>query len=71
VLSARDVVVGRRPKYHDLSALDGTLRSHGGRYEEMVPLIISHPLKKAYQMKASGDPRNFDVFDFTVNGTIS
>ncbi|MFT3704613.1 MAG: phosphonoacetate hydrolase [Agriterribacter sp.] len=71
VLSARDVVVGRRPKYHDLSALDGTLRSHGGRYEEMVPLIISHPLNKAYQMKASGDPRNFDVFDFTVNGTIT
>ena len=71
VLSARDVVVGRRPKYHDLSALDGTLRSHGGRYEEMVPLIVSHPLNKAYQMKASGDPRNFDVFDFTVNGTIT
>lgn len=69
VLSARDVVVGRRPQYHDLSALDGTLRSHGGRYEEMVPLIISHPLNKAYQMKASGDPRNFDVFDFTINGT--
>lgn len=69
VLSARDVVVGRRPKYHDLSALDGTLRSHGGRYEEMVPLIISHPVNNKYQMKASGDPRNFDVFDFTINGT--
>lgn len=69
VLSARDVVVGRRPQYHDLSALDGTLRSHGGRYEEMVPLVISHPLNKTYQMKASGDPRNFDVFDFTINGT--
>lgn len=69
VMSGRDVVVGRRPKYHDLSALDGTLRSHGGRYEEMVPLIISHPLNKQYRMKASGDPRNFDVFDFTINGT--
>lgn len=69
VMSGRDVVVGRRPKYHDLSALDGTLRSHGGRYEEMVPLILSHPLNKQYQMKASGDPRNFDVFDFTINGT--
>ena len=70
VLSGRDVVVGRRPQYHDLSALDGTLRSHGGRYEEMVPMIISHPLNKTYQMKAAGDPRNFDIFDFTVNGTI-
>ncbi|HEX5026018.1 MAG TPA: phosphonoacetate hydrolase [Agriterribacter sp.] len=71
VLSARDVVLGRRPQYHDLSALDGTLRSHGGRYEEMVPLIISHPINEAYQMKAWGDPRNFDVFDFTINGTHS
>ncbi|MBS1933343.1 MAG: phosphonoacetate hydrolase [Bacteroidetes bacterium] len=69
VLSARDVVVGRRPQYHDLSALDGTLRSHGGRYEEMVPMIISHPLNAAYKMKAARDPRNFDIFDFTVNGT--
>ena len=69
VLSARDVVVGRRPQYHDLSALDGTLRSHGGRYEEMVPMIISHPLNETYKMKAAGDPRNFDIFDFTVNGT--
>jgi phosphonoacetate hydrolase len=50
VLSGRDVVVGRRPQYHDLSALDGSLRSHGGRYEEMVPMIISHPLNTAYKM---------------------
>ena len=69
VISGRDVVVGRKPEYHDLSALDGTLRSHGGRYEEMVPMVISHPLNAAYKMKASGDPRNFDIFDFTVNGT--
>jgi phosphonoacetate hydrolase len=69
VLSARDVVVGRRPQYHDLSALDGTLRSHGGRYEEMVPMVISHPLNAAYKMKAARDPRNFDIFDFTINGT--
>ena len=69
VLSARDVVVGRTAAHHDLKALDGTLRSHGGRYEEMVPFIISHPLNKTYKMRAGGDPRNFNVFDFTINGT--
>lgn len=69
VMSGRDVVVGRRPQYHDLSALDGTLRSHGGRYEEMVPMVISHPLNAAYKMKSACDPRNFDIFDFTINGT--
>jgi len=69
VLSARDVVVGKTAADHDLKALDGTLRSHGGRYEEMVPLVVSHPLNSLYKMKAQGDPRNFDVFDFAVNGT--
>jgi phosphonoacetate hydrolase len=69
VLSAKDVVLGRKPSYHDLSALDGTLRSHGGRYEEMVSMIISQPLNEAYKMKASGDARNFQIFDFTINGT--
>jgi phosphonoacetate hydrolase len=69
VLSARDVVVGKTAAHHDLKALDGTLRSHGGRYEEMVPMVISHPLNAIYKLKAQGDPRNFDIFDFTVNGT--
>jgi phosphonoacetate hydrolase len=69
VASARDVVLGRTPAYHDLTALAGALRSHGGRYEEMVPLIFSKPLNAAYAAKASGDVRNFDIFEFTCNGT--
>ena len=68
VFSARDVVIGRRPEYHDISALKKTLRSHGGRYEEMVPLLVSRPLSSTYMRKAQGDPRNFDVFDFACNG---
>jgi phosphonoacetate hydrolase len=68
VLSGRDVVLGRTPEYHDLKALQGGLRSHGGRYEEMVPFILSEPLKPEYTAKAVGDPRNFDIFDFTMNG---
>jgi phosphonoacetate hydrolase len=68
VLSGRNVVVGRTPEHHDLSQLAGGLRSHGGRYEELVPLVLSEPLSPAYQVKASGDPRNFDIFDFTCNG---
>ncbi|MBA4150371.1 MAG: phosphonoacetate hydrolase [Verrucomicrobia bacterium] len=69
VMSGRDVVVGRTTAHHDLSALDGGLRSHGGRYEEMVPFVISEPLNAGYQAKARGDLRNFDLFDFTINGT--
>ena len=69
VMSRRDVVLGRTPADHDLSELEAGLRSHGGRYEEMVPFVISHPLNPEYRVKAGGDPRNFDIFDFTVNGT--
>ncbi|MAE63044.1 MAG: phosphonoacetate hydrolase [Phycisphaeraceae bacterium] len=67
-LSGRDVVIGVTPDDHDLSLLEGGLRSHGGRYEDMVPLLLSEPLNDAYRRKAECDPRNFDVFDFTCNG---
>jgi phosphonoacetate hydrolase len=69
VCSGRDVVLGRTPEWHDLKALQAGLRSHGGRYEEMVPFILSEPLKPDYARKAKADPRNFDIFDFTCNGT--
>ena len=62
VLSGRDVVVGRTPQHHDLGKLEGRLRSHGGRYEEMVPMIISEPLNNTYQALAAGDPRKLRYF---------
>lgn len=68
VLSGRDVVLGRSPEYHDLTMLEDTLRSHGGRYEEMVPMLLSRKLNCNYSAKASADPRNFDIFDFVCNG---
>ena len=67
-ISGRDVVLGRTPAHHDLSALKVGLRSHGGRYEEMVPFIFSKPLNSDYHQKGQGDPRNFQVFDYTING---
>ena len=69
VCAGRNVVLGRTPEHHDLKALEGGLRSHGGRYEEMVPFVLSEPLQPAYLTRAQGDPRNFDIFDFTCNGT--
>lgn len=71
VCSGRDVVLGRTPEYHDLKAIEGGLRSHGGRYEEMVPLFLSEPLKPAFEARARADVRNFDLFDFVVNGTTA
>lgn len=71
VISGRDVVLGRTPAYHDLKVIEDGLRSHGGRYEEMVPLLISEPLRPAYAKRAAGDPRNFHLFDFVCNGTTA
>ena len=70
VLANRDYVIGRTPAHHDLSQLENRLRSHGGRYEEMVPLLLSHPLDDTYYRKSQGDPRNFDIFDFVCNGIV-
>jgi phosphonoacetate hydrolase len=71
VVSGRDVVLGLSPEKHDLKAVATGLRSHGGRYEEMVPFIFSAPLNREYGQRARGDVRNFDVFDFACNGLQS
>ena len=65
VFSDRDVVMGRTPRYHDLSRLGGGLRSHGGRFEETVPLLLSEPGTRA---GAARDPRNFDMFAYLCEG---
>ena len=67
VLSGRDVVIGRTPDYHDLAAIQEGLRSHGGRYEEMVPFLLSEKINAEYSRR-TGDLRNFDIFEFTTNG---
>lgn len=69
VASGKDVVLGRSPEWHDLKSIAGPLRSHGGRYEEMVPLLFSEPLNAAYAARARADVRNFDIFELTCNGT--
>lgn len=68
-LSGRDVTLGRTPEHHDLSGVGSGLRSHGGRYEEMVPLVLSEPVRGRWAALAAADPRNFDVFDFAINGS--
>lgn len=68
VASGRGVVLGRAPEHHDLAALDRPLRSHGGRYEEMVPMIVTRPLRPESGARFGLDTRNFDVFDLTLNG---
>jgi phosphonoacetate hydrolase len=67
VASGRNVVLGRTPEWHDLEALHGGLRSHGGRYEEMVPFVLSEPPGPRTLARLSGDLRNFDIFDIACD----
>jgi phosphonoacetate hydrolase len=41
VLGDVRTVFGKHPADHDLSALRGPLRSHGGRHEQRVPILLS------------------------------
>lgn len=67
-VAGRDTVLGRTPEWHDLRNVAEGLRSHGGRYEEMVPFLLSETLTPAYAARAAADVRNFDIFDFACNG---
>ncbi|WP_207930317.1 alkaline phosphatase family protein [Streptomyces hainanensis] len=44
VAAAAGTALGGRRGEHDLSGLHGALRSHGGRHEQVVPLIVSEPV---------------------------
>jgi phosphonoacetate hydrolase len=41
VLADAATALGRRRREHDLSTLHGPLRSHGGRHEQAVPILLS------------------------------
>jgi phosphonoacetate hydrolase len=70
VLGDANTAIGATRAEHDLSGLAGhRLRSHGGLGERQVPFILSRRLTPEYQdIAAAGRLRNFDIFDFALNG---
>jgi len=73
VLGDDNTAIGAARAEHDLSGLAGhRLRSHGGLGEQRVPFILSRPLIPEYLHRAETGPlRNFDIFDFALNGIES
>jgi phosphonoacetate hydrolase len=65
VLADARTVLGRSRKAHDLSALHGTLRSHGGLHERTVPLIVCAPLPAG--ALAGRELRSRDLHDILLN----
>lgn len=65
VLSDAHTALGKSPKEHDLSLLEGPLRTHGGLEEQIVPLLINRPL--LLPLDHGIDTRNLDIFDIVLN----
>jgi phosphonoacetate hydrolase len=70
VVGDRNTAIGGTRAEHDLSGLAGhRLRSHGGLGEQLVPFMLSRPLTDRYRRRAETRRlRNFDIFDFALNG---
>jgi len=71
VISGANVVLGQSPQAHDLSLLKEPLRSHGGLSEQRVPFELSAPVNATYRDKAQARLRNFDIFDYLLNGVAA
>jgi len=65
VLADGSTVLGRSQAAHDLTALHGALRSHGGLHERMVPMIVTSRL--ADDALRGRDLRNRDLHDLLLN----
>jgi phosphonoacetate hydrolase len=66
VLGDAHTTLGKSSAAHDLSALHGALRSHGGLHERIVPLVISHRLRA--DALAGRELHNRDLHDLLLNG---
>jgi phosphonoacetate hydrolase len=61
--------LGKARARHDLTAVATGLRSHGGRHEQIVPIVVSRPLREPYAARARrGLLQNSDLFDLLLNG---
>lgn len=62
--------LGKSATRHDLSVLMGPLRSHGGRHEQIVPIVVSHPLLPVYAERHLAGVENRDIHDLVLNGVV-
>jgi phosphonoacetate hydrolase len=62
--------LGKSRAKHDLSGVGAGLRSHGGRHEQLVPIIVSQPLAEDYRVRHVAGVSNADLHDLVLNGTL-
>jgi phosphonoacetate hydrolase len=59
-----DTALGKAKEKHDLSGIGSGLRSHGGRHEQIVPIILSQPCTARRVAGASST----EIHDLILNG---
>jgi phosphonoacetate hydrolase len=60
--------LGTSQAKHDLSGLGEGLRSHGGRHEQLVPIVVSRRLAEEYRVRHAAGVSNADLHDLVLNG---
>ncbi|HEV2009569.1 MAG TPA: phosphonoacetate hydrolase [Candidatus Limnocylindria bacterium] len=68
VASDARTALGKSFAKHDLANVASGLRSHGGRHEQIVPIIVSHPLCERYAQWHRAGVQNRDLHDLLLNG---
>ncbi|MCA1646307.1 MAG: alkaline phosphatase family protein [Chloroflexi bacterium] len=68
IASDAQTALGKSRAKHDLSGITMGLRSHGGRHEQIVPVIVSRPLAGAYAARLQAGVQNSDIHDLLLNG---
>ena len=68
VASDARTALGKARAKHDLSLVSTGLRSHGGRHEQIVPIVVSHPLSPRYAAWHAAGVQSRDLFDLVLNG---
>ncbi len=70
VASDARTALGKSRAKHDLSLVESGLRSHGGRHEQIVPIIVSHPLSERYARWHATGVASRDLHDLVLNGVL-
>jgi phosphonoacetate hydrolase len=68
VAADASTALGKTRAEHDLTLVDTGLRSHGGRHEQIVPIVVSHPLTDRYATWHRSGVQNSDLHDLLLNG---
>ena len=72
VTADSETALGKSRAKHDLSGLGSApLRSHGGRHEQIVPIVLSRRPHEPYLSRLLAGVSNADLHDLILNGCAS